>query len=204
MISIIDYGIGNVPSVLKALTRQSIQASIVARPADLLQASRIILPGVGHFAAGMRKLKDSGFAEVLEQKVRGEGIPILGICLGMQFFTSWSEEGDVAGLGWIPGQTRRFSFSDTVHKVPHIGWNTAEKACEYSIFNGIDPLDQFYFVHSYFVECDDQADVVAKTTYGTTFDSSIRKGNIFGVQFHPEKSQMAGLKLLKNFCEGCV
>lgn len=201
MIAIVDYGLGNLRSVLKAFERIDEAAVLVTRPDDLRGASRIVLPGVGSFAAGMANLRNGGWIQPLNELAVGRGTPVLGICLGMQLLTTHSEEGDAAGLGWIPGQTRRITAASAVPtlKVPHMGWNTLEPDADHPVLQGVNPTDRFYFVHSYCVIADDTSNMLTSTTYGLRFNSGIARGNIIGFQFHPEKSHASGLALLKNF-----
>lgn len=201
MITIIDYGLGNLRSVLKAFERIDEPAKLATQPEDLKGASRIVLPGVGSFAAGMANLRRHGWIEPLNEAAVEQRIPVLGICLGMQLLTTHSEEGDADGLGWIPGQTQRIATASTPSalKVPHMGWNTLEFDTEHHVLRGVAPTDKFYFVHSYCVIADDTACMLTSTTYGRRFNSGIAKGNIIGFQFHPEKSHASGLSLLKNF-----
>lgn len=196
-VAVVDYGLGNLRSVYKALKWIGVNAIIVNRPEELYTKDKIILPGVGHFAKGMHNLRVSGFQEVLEKLVLKESVPILGICLGMQLMTSFSEEGNCEGLAWMQGITRKFDFSDL--KVPHMGWNNLKTINPNPILSGIDISDYFYFVHSYYVSCNDSFSVLTETEYGYNFVSGFNKGNIYGVQFHPEKSHDAGLELLNNF-----
>lgn len=194
---ILDYGLGNLRSVYKAFKYIGIEPVMSHAPKDLYSSDKIILPGVGHFSRGMHNLRVSGFQEVLEELVLKERVPILGICLGMQLMTSFSEEGNCEGLSWVQGITRKFAFSDL--KVPHMGWNNLKTIKPNPILSGIDITDYFYFVHSYYVSCHDSLTVMTETEYGHEFVSGFNEGNIFGVQFHPEKSHEAGLQLLNNF-----
>lgn len=201
MIAIIDYGMGNLRSVQKAFQRINLPAVITCDPQEISGSERIILPGVGHFANGMEKLKEKGLDDLLSVLVLKEKKPILGICLGMQLMTNFSEEGNVPGLGWLDARTVRFAISGMLSplKIPHMGWNNVEVKNEGPLFSGIDLSDPFYFVHSYHVQCSNPGDVLCTTNYAQTFISGFARGNIFGVQFHPEKSHTAGLKLLQNF-----
>ena len=201
-IVIIDYGMGNLRSVFNKFRRMGYESEISSNPDAIKKASKLILPGVGHFAKGMGYLDERGLIDVLNDKILHEKTPVFGICLGMQLFSEYSEEGDCQGLGWIKAKTVRFRIKDKIkYKIPHIGWNTV------NIFNkaGIDDFitneDFFYFVHSYHIQCNDTADVWMTSWYENEFTSAIKQGNIFGTQFHPEKSHDAGFKLLKNFIE---
>ena len=203
MIVIIDYGMGNLLSVRKAFHRLNIPAKISSDAAEIRQAEKLILPGVGHFKRGMQNLEELKLIDVLNKKVLDEGTPILGICLGMQLFTQHSEEGDVAGLGWFNAKTIRFHLEKDSRnlRVPHMGWNNIQAASPNLLFKDIESDATFYFVHSYHVVCDEPKDVVATSDYGIRFVSAIGRDNIHGVQFHPEKSQAVGLQILKNFVE---
>jgi len=201
MIVIVDYGIGNLRSVAMKFERIKVQALVSDKPADILRARKLVLPGVGSFATGMRNLHATGLVDPLQEMVLGKKVPILGICLGMQLFTSYSEEGDCPGLGLIDARTCRLTPPDGVMKfrVPHIGWNQVEPKHQSVLFEGIDPLLRYYFVHSYAVFCDDPRQAVGETTYGPTFASVVERDNIYGVQFHPEKSHLHGLAMINNF-----
>lgn len=197
MIAIIDYGMGNLHSVLKAFKRINSDVIISSDINEIKKADKLILPGVGHFKNGMKKLKEKNLIGVLNDMVLKEKKPILGICLGVQLFTKHSEEGDVDGLGWIDAKTVK--FKDSKFKIPHMGWNDLNIKKNSVLFDGINNENNFYFVHSYYLDCKDQGDVLATTSYSKEFVSAIQKENIFGVQFHPEKSHSYGLQILKNF-----
>jgi len=205
MIALIDCGIANISSVEKALKKISQQYFIANKSEDLEKATHIILPGVGAFEEGMKRLKEKNFIEAIKKEVLENKKPILGVCLGMQLLFSGSEEGEtpVKGLGLIKGEVKKFKFSeDKKLKIPHIGWNEVFFKGEIpKIFDGIEKNSCFYFLHSYHATSDEENICKAFTNYGYDFISAIQKENIFGVQFHPEKSQKKGLKLLKNFCE---
>ena len=199
-IVIIDYGMGNLRSVQKKFDRLTTDVRISSDCNEIANARKLVLPGVGHFANGVRKLKESGIWDVLNQKVLIEQTPILGICLGMQLMARFSEEGNVAGFGWFDADVVRFQVSDTrTYKVPHIGWNTANCTNESSLFAGIPAAAMFYFVHSYHLVCHEPQDVLAMTTYAYPFAAAIRKGAIYGTQFHPEKSHDWGQQMIANF-----
>ena len=203
MIIIIDYGMGNLRSIYKALKRLEIEAKISANVHDIEAADRLILPGVGHFGRGMQNLRDMGLLEVLTRKVIEEKTPILGICLGMQLFCKSSEEGGSEGLGWLNAETVRFDVQDkSQYKVPHVGWNSLAFRKEQPLFSGLQNQDLFYFVHSYHLVCHEDENVLSSTTYDYPFVSAVQKDNIFGTQFHPEKSRRIGLRILRNFSEG--
>ncbi|MBN1975159.1 MAG: imidazole glycerol phosphate synthase subunit HisH [Sedimentisphaerales bacterium] len=206
MIKIIDYGMGNVKSVANMLRKAGHDFQIVSDPLTIKKAEKIILPGVGAFDAGMKLLKSSGIYDVLNRCVLVDKIPILGICLGMQLLARMSEEGKEVGLSWIDADVKRFDFSqsDQSLKVPHMGWNYVLSQNENSnLFATIHQPMRFYFVHSYHFVCNDHEDVLATAHYGYDFTCAVCKENIYGVQFHPEKSHKYGLQLLKNFLELC-
>jgi imidazole glycerol-phosphate synthase subunit HisH len=198
MIFIVDYGMGNLGSILNMFRRIGVQAVVARDPESLREAEKILLPGVGSFDAAMSRIEAAGFREVLDHKVLVEKVPTLGICLGMQLLTRGSEEGRLPGLGWIPAETRRFPARPGL-KVPHMGWNMAEPASPSALTQELADETRFYFVHSYFVEVDDPENSIMRTTHGLTFDSGIQRGNVFGAQFHPEKSHRFGMKFLSNF-----
>jgi glutamine amidotransferase len=200
MVAIVDYGMGNLRSVEKACIRAGKECCITSDAAQIEKAEKLILPGVGHFKSGMENLKQRGLIEVLNRSVMDKKTPLLGICLGMQLLTNYSEEGKTKGLGWIDAETMKFDFDEVSRlKIPHIGWNNAVPAKPHWLFEGISTNDLFYFVHSYYVKVNTVDASVAQTTYGITFDASIQHQHIVGVQFHPEKSHDIGLTLLQNF-----
>lgn len=200
MLAIIDYGMGNLHSVQKGLEKSGYQALITGSPGDIARASGLVLPGVGAFEDAMNNLTRSGLVDVIKDAAR-EGKPLLGICLGMQLlFTNSEENGRHRGLDLISGQVVKFNLSPTM-KVPHMGWNQIENTGECQVLKGIPSGAYFYFVHSYYVVPDDARVVGAVTNYGLNFTSVVGKENIFGVQFHPEKSSEIGLQILKNFGE---
>jgi glutamine amidotransferase len=197
MIQIINYGLGNLGSVQNMLKRINVQSVIVKSPRDLM-TEKIILPGVGSFDTGMNNLLNDGWIEVLNEKVLREKVPTLGICLGMQLMTNRSEEGHLGGLGWIDGEVLKFPANQL--KIPHMGWNIVKAVNgDASILRSeMDEL-RFYFVHSFYVKVNNPSDELGVTYYGDNFTSSFRRQNIYGVQFHPEKSHKFGMMLLKNF-----
>ncbi|MBI3601531.1 MAG: imidazole glycerol phosphate synthase subunit HisH [Candidatus Omnitrophica bacterium] len=196
MIAIIDYGMGNLRSVQKALEKVGARAQITHNTEDISKAQKVVLPGVGAMAPAMQKLKELGLVDVVRRVIK-EGKPFLGICLGLQLlFEKSSEGGYVEGLSIIPGTVERF----TSLKVPHMGWNQINiQSAGQAMFKGINSGENVYFCHSYFVQPKDKAIAASITTYGIDCVSSVVKGNIWGVQFHPEKSQTVGLQILKNF-----
>ena len=198
VITIIDYGIGNIGSLENMIRKAGGTSIVTSNPEDIKVAKKLILPGVGAFDNGMKNLNNLNLIEILNKKVLEEKIPILGVCLGIQLFTKSSEEGILPGLGWIDARTVKFNFSNKNLKIPHMGWNSVNIKKESKLFKGlINP--EFYFVHSYHLVCNDEKDILATTNYGYDFISSIQKNNIFGLQFHPEKSLKSGLKIIENF-----
>lgn len=197
MIQIINYGLGNLGSVQNMLKRINVQSVIVKSPRDLI-TEKIILPGVGSFDTGMNNLLNDGWIEVLNEKVQKEKVPTLGICLGMQLMTNRSEEGHLGGLGWIDGEVLKFPVNKL--KIPHMGWNVVKAVNEdASILQSEKDELRFYFVHSFYVKVNNRSDELGVTYYGDNFTSAFRRQNIYGVQFHPEKSHKFGMMLLKNF-----
>ena len=202
MITIVDYGMGNLGSIKNMFKYIGVESTIESDVDKIKNASKILLPGVGSFDTAMNKIDESDLKEVLDEKALREQIPILGICLGMQLLTKGSEEGSVSGLGWIEAQAMNFKDRiDKKYKVPHMGWNLVNKSNDSLLTKGFDKFDEvvFYFVHSYFVKVEDEKNSILKTNYGVEFDSAIQKENIFGAQFHPEKSHKFGMKLFENF-----
>lgn len=200
MITIIDYGMGNLGSIKNMLNRIGVTTEITNNPEHILKAKKLILPGVGRFDTAMGIIEKSGLKNLLIKKVLIDGIPLLGICLGMQLLTKLSEEGNTLGLGFIPAKTIKFNFEDNHFKVPHMGWNTVRPNASNPLIDNLSQEPRFYFVHSYYVKVEDETYSILKTTYGAIeFDSAIHKANIWGTQFHPEKSHKYGMKLLENF-----
>ncbi len=197
MIAIVDYGMGNLRSVQNALTYLGVDHLVTSDPAQIASSSAIIVPGVGSFRQAMQNLNDTGLAAAI--RTAAKEVPILGICLGMQLLAdTGDEDGPSKGLGLIRGVVKR--FHDPQVRVPHIGFNAVQSSTNSVLFNGIPHAD-FYFVHSYHFICDDASDIAGTATYGAPFVAAVERGTIFGTQFHPEKSQSNGLKVLKNFCE---
>lgn len=201
MIGIINYGSGNVRAIGNVYDILKIDYKIIDLPNELLQCTKIILPGVGAFDETMETLNKSGFRVELEKMVIHQKIPVLGICVGMQILSNGSDEGRLSGLGWIPGRVKKFdkSILNGKPKLPHLGWNSVEIKKNDSILSGVDAEEGFYFIHSYYFECLHEVDILTTTKYGLNFASSIKSDNIFGMQFHPEKSHQNGIQLLKNF-----
>ena len=201
MIKIVDYGLGNVRALVNAYKRLNIPAAAVCTAADLSGATRIILPGVGSFDHAMDLLQQSGMRDTLDELVLLQRLPVLGICVGMQILAGSSEEGQMNGLDWIPGSVRKFNKPDRPLCLPHMGWNDVEPIRLSPLFNGLENDARFYFLHSYHFSCDNQDSVLAETSFDIRFVSAVHFGNIYGVQFHPEKSHQFGMQLLKNFSE---
>jgi len=200
-ITIIDYGMGNLGSIRNMLKLIGVDAVISSDAATIERSDKLILPGVGAFDKGMENLKSLGLIDVLSKKIILAKTPILGICLGMQLFTKTSEEGKLAGLGWIDARTVKFRFDRDVKniKIPHMGWNEVMPVKESLLFKDARENLRFYFLHSYYVKLNNPADALTITNYGHEFVSAIENGNIIGVQFHPEKSHKFGVRFLENF-----
>ncbi len=206
MISIVNYGMGNIRSVQGALDYLGIENRLISRPEEVLESESLILPGVGSFAAAMQNIRQLGLFEPLNKMVLERGVPVLGICLGMQLLAEIGEEdGPSNGFSWIRGRVERFRFDDSTLKIPHIGFNTA---CfvprSESLFAGLGAQADFYFVHSYCMICERDQDVTAWVDYGGPFVAAVQRQNVYGTQFHPEKSQSNGLKVLRNFANARV
>lgn len=205
MITIVNYGVGNLGSMQNMLRKIGVQSRIASSAAELRDSTKIILPGVGSFDAAMTKLMESEMVPQLNEKVLVERVPTLGVCLGMQMMTAGSEEGVAAGLGWIDAKTIRFDqVRDPGLKVPHMGWNEVVSAKESPLIADLATDARFYFAHSYFVDCAHSQDVLLKGLYGNhDFVAAFQRGNLMGAQFHPEKSHRFGMWFLKNFVERC-
>ncbi len=204
MIAIIDNSAGNLGAVRNMLSKNGIASTITDDLEIIEKASKLILPGVGAFDQGMKNLEKSGLLPVLNRRVLEHKVPILGICLGMQLFCRASEEGELPGLGWIDAEVVRFSFPEKEGKqpkIPHMGWNTINFKSHSRLFESYEELPRFYFVHSYHVICDSENTSVATAFHGYEVTVSVEKDNIFGVQFHPEKSHKYGIQLFRNFVE---
>ena len=202
MITIVNYGLGNIGSIVNMFKRIGVQSLVTSDKKDIEQATKLLLPGVGHFDAAMKNIDELDIRGILEKKVIEEQTPILGICLGMQLLTNGSEEGDLDGFGWIDARAKKFSFPHNRElKVPQMGWNLVQVSNDCKLSQGFDEDFRYYFVHSYYVEVSNQSNSMLKTEFGVKYDSGIFKDNIFGVQFHPEKSHKYGIKLLSNFAK---
>lgn len=201
MLTIIDYDIGNLASLKNMLKRIGLDAKIVSDPSELEDSSRIILPGFGSFDTCAEKLQRSGLIPVLNEKVIGQKIPLLGICVGMQLLFETSEEGVFKGLNWIGGRNIKFRQSDmpSTLKIPHMGWSAVLIEKQSPLFDGLDSDPRFYFGHSYHAQLDNYDDALLSVEHGYRFVAGVARNNIFGVQFHPEKSHRFGMKLLDNF-----
>jgi glutamine amidotransferase len=203
MIGIIDYGLGNVRAFANVYKTLNIPARIVKQPLDFKEISKVILPGVGAFDYAMQKLESSGLRAVLEEKVLVHKVPVLGVCVGMQMLARSSEEGRLPGLGWIDGTVTKFKFALSTRPtcVPHMGWNNVAPLKMNGLFKSLNSESLFYFLHSYYFQNKESADIIAVTDYGGTFASAVNSENVFGVQFHPEKSHRFGIQLLENFAK---
>lgn len=201
MITIINYGLGNIFAFVNVYKRLNIPVTIASRKEELKNVGKIILPGVGAFDHAMTLLQKSGMKDSLDELVLQKKIPVLGICVGMQILARSSEEGKLPGLGWIDAVVKKFDASLIIHKtrLPHMGWNTINPINSERLLNNLNDSSRFYFLHSYYFLCHDSNNEIAKTEYGLSFCSSVRYGNIYGVQFHPEKSHENGILLLNNF-----
>jgi glutamine amidotransferase len=201
-VAIVDYGMGNVGSILNMLRKLRVPAELTRDPARLEQAEKLIVPGVGAFDHGITKLRQLDLFDRLTGLVIEQRKPVLGICLGMQLMTRRSDEGKLAGLGWLDAETVRFQFDPGPPlRVPHMGWTRVRVMRPCPVFTDTDPERRFYFVHSYYVRCKERQDVTAVASYGLEFDAAFSRGNIHGVQFHPEKSHRFGLELLETFAK---
>lgn len=198
MIAIVDYGVGNLGSILNMLKRIGMPAKLVSTAEDLEAADKIILPGVGAFDHAMQKFNDSGMRETLDAKVLKQKTPLLGICVGMQMLTKGSEEGEIPGLGYIDAVAKKFPASSTL-KVPHMGWNVVTPSGPSPFFQNTEEEVRFYFVHSYYVQVKNKKHSMLKCNYGLEYDAGIMKDNVYGAQFHPEKSHRFGKAFFSAF-----
>lgn len=201
MIALCDYGSGNIRAIANIYGRLGVPHFVAVRAEDLDRATHVVLPGVGAFDQAMRHLETSGLRDALTRRVLGDGLPFLGICVGMQLLARRSDEGELPGLAWIDGEVRRFDharFTQRTH-LPHMGWNDVTVTRPHALFAGLERDASFYFLHSYYFECAHREDVLAEAEYGGRFACAVQRGNIHGVQFHPEKSHQGGIRLLQNF-----
>lgn len=204
MISVVDYGVGNIQAFLTLFKRLGIEARRANCRQALEGASKLVLPGVGHFDHAMQCLNNSGMREKLDELVMANGVPVVGVCVGMQMLAAGSDEGLLPGLNWIPGRVRALSEHPGASSLPmpHMGWNILNVKENSKLFsNGMEEKPQFYFLHSYYFDADNKDDVAATAHYGFDFDVVVSRGHIHGVQCHPEKSHRWGAQLLKNFAE---
>lgn len=201
MIVLLDYGLGNIQAFANIYKNLGIEYAIAKDVEGLLKASRIILPGVGAFDWAMQRLEASGMRPALDDLVLNRQVPVLGICVGMQMMANCSEEGKLAGLGWIQGEVKRFDsrLFSTKTRLPHMGWNDIQPI-DHALFVGL-PNPRFYFLHSYFFSPESSNHTIAEAEYGQLFSAAVGCGNVLGVQFHPEKSHHWGVQLLKNFAQ---
>lgn len=203
MITIIDYGSGNIKAIANIYEKLNIQYQVATTPEQVVGAKKIFLPGVGAFDETISKLDSTGFREVLDLQVLQNKVPIIGICVGMQILAESSEEGTLKGLGYVKGHVRKIDVNLLQHKpkLPHLGWNTVTVNKDHFLLNNIDPDFGFYFLHSFYFECEDPNDILTTTTYGKPFASAVVHDNVYGIQFHPEKSHQNGITLLHNFAK---
>jgi glutamine amidotransferase len=203
MITIIDYGLGNIRAFVNVYERLNIKIKIARVPDDLKDTTKIILPGVGAFDYAMSQLNASGMRDELEKQVMENYIPVMGICVGMQMLAKSSDEGKLPGLDWIDGEVKLFDTSKVPYKtrLPHMGWNSINPDNNCQLLSGFNSQSRFYFLHSYYFVCNIKENIISTTEYGITYASAVNKNNIYGIQFHPEKSHSNGVQLLHNFAK---
>ncbi|WP_026767998.1 imidazole glycerol phosphate synthase subunit HisH [Asinibacterium sp. OR53] len=201
MVGIVNYGSGNIYAISNIYKRANIPHIISNNHRELQTATHLLLPGVGAFDETMNILIDSGLKNFLDEMVLDKKIPVMGICVGMQLLAESSEEGDLEGFGWIKGRVRKFDSTKLRQKphLPHLGWNTVTTKKNHLIFNNVDPELGFYFLHSYYFDATNEEDIIGTTDYGINFASAVHHDNIFGMQFHPEKSHQNGISVFENF-----
>lgn len=203
MIGIINYGVGNIRAISNIYNRLSLPVKVINSVEDFENVTKLILPGVGAFDYAMSRLNDSGLRNSLENMVLQQNIPIIGICVGMQMLAKSSDEGILPGLGWIDAKVKKFDASKIPYttRLPHMGWNNVKLMNESPILEGLDDNAKFYFLHSYFFSSYLETDIIARSFYGIEFTCAVNHNNIYGVQFHPEKSHQWGIRLLENFAK---
>lgn len=203
MITIIDYGLGNIRAFVNVYERLNIKTKIARNAEDIKGAKKIVLPGVGSFDYAMSQLNASGMREELEKQVLINKVPVVGICVGMQMLAESSDEGVLSGLGWINGKVKIFDASAIPYKtrLPHMGWNSINPVNNCQLLSGFNDESRFYFLHSYYFDCQDQENIISTTEYGITYASAVNRENVYGIQFHPEKSHSNGIQLLNNFAK---
>ena len=204
MITIIDYGLGNIKAFANIYERLNINVKIAKTKYDVVGAEKLILPGVGAFDFAMAQLNSSGMRDVIEKEVVSNKVPVLGVCVGMQMLANSSEEGELNGLGWIEGTVKKFDknlFNSDLYRLPHMGWNNVKQYNKSNLFTNVPDLGRFYFLHSYYFNCNDNDNIISTSTYGGNFASAVNSNNIFGVQFHPEKSHLLGVQVLNNYAK---
>ena len=201
MITLVDYGVGNIKSFVNVYNRLNIPIKIAKTYSDLKDAQRLILPGVGHFDHAMSELVKSGMREKLDELVLVKKIPVIGICVGMQMMGNYSEEGTLEGLKWVDASVKKLDEAkiNQITRLPHMGWNDVRPIKPHILFEGLEKNALFYFLHSYYFECNNKSNILAKTEYGDSFSCAVFNENIYGIQFHPEKSHNFGEILLNNF-----
>jgi glutamine amidotransferase len=202
MITIVDYGLGNIKAFANIYERLKIKVNIAKKKSEIVGAEKIILPGVGAFDFAMSQLNRSGMRDSLEKEVISNGVPVLGICVGMQMLANSSQEGELNGLGWIDGFVNQFDRKLLISnscRLPHMGWNNVKQINENKLFRNVPDLGRFYFLHSYYFTSINSDNIISTTDYGIDFASSVNRNNIYGVQFHPEKSHSLGVQVLNNF-----
>jgi glutamine amidotransferase len=202
VITIINYGLGNIKAFSNIYNQLNIKVQIATNKSELIGATKIILPGVGAFDYAMNQFNNSGMRDAIEKEVISNGVPLLGVCVGMQMLANTSEEGSLKGLGWISGSVNRFDktlLRQCSYTLPHMGWNNVSEVNKNKLYDNIPNMGRFYFLHSYYFTCENEQSIMTTTNYGIDFVSSVNYRNIYGVQFHPEKSHNLGIAVLKNF-----